>query len=144
MTLYLWLKALHIIFVICWFAGIFYLPRLFVYHAAADDAIGKERFKTMEAKLYRIIMNPAMILTLVFGIWMVVLRWQAYSGHIWLWLKVALVVILVGYHHYCLKIIKSFARDEVPHSERFFRFFNEIPVLLLFPIVLLVVLKPFI
>ncbi|MEM7001976.1 MAG: protoporphyrinogen oxidase HemJ [Pseudomonadota bacterium] len=144
MTLYLWLKALHIIFVICWFAGIFYLPRLFVYHAAATDAVSRERFQVMERKLYRVIMNPAMLLTLIFGIWLLALRWQAYSGHIWIWLKIALVIGLIGYHHYCLAIMKRFARDEQPHSERFFRFFNEIPVLMLFGIVILVVVKPFI
>lgn len=143
MTAYLWFKALHIIFVICWFAGIFYLPRLFVYHASAQDAISKERFKVMERKLYRVIMNPSMILSLLFGILLLVERWQAYSTHIWLWLKIALVVGLIGYHHYCLKIIKAFARDENPHSEKFYRIFNELPVLVLFAIVILVVLKPF-
>lgn len=143
MTTYLWLKAFHIIAVIAWFAGIFYLPRLFVYHASAQDPISKERFKVMEHKLYRIIMNPSMALTLILGIWMLVDHWQAYHTHIWIWLKIVLVVGLVGYHHYCLKIIKAFAADQVPHSERFFRIFNEIPVLLLVPIVILVVVKPF-
>ena len=143
MTSYLWFKAFHIIFVICWFAGIFYLPRLFVYHASASDAISRERFKTMERKLYRIIMNPAMILTLLFGIIMLVQHWQAFHTQIWIWLKIFLVVLLIGYHHYCLKIIKAFERDEIVHSEKFFRFFNEIPVLLLIPTVLLAVLKPF-
>lgn len=144
MTAYLWFNALHIFFVICWFAGIFYLPRLFVYHACAADTLSKERFKVMEAKLYKVIMNPSMILTLLFGIVMLVERWQAYSTHVWLWLKLFLVLLLIGYHHYCLKIIKALARDEVPHSEKFFRIFNEIPVLLLFGIVIMVVLKPFI
>ena len=143
MTGYLWFKAFHIIFVICWFAGIFYLPRLFVYHASASDAISRERFKTMERKLYRVIMNPAMILTLLFGIIMLVMHWQAFHTQIWIWLKILLVILLIGYHHFCLKIIKAFERDETPYSERFFRFFNEIPVLLLIPIVLLAVLKPF-
>ena len=144
MTAYLWFKAFHIIFVICWFAGIFYLPRLFVYHASALDTASKERFKVMEAKLYKLIMNPSMVLTLLFGIIMMADHWQAYQTAVWLWLKIFLVVLLVGYHHYCLKIIKAFARDEVPHTEKFFRVFNEIPVFLLFPIVILVVLKPFI
>ena len=143
MTQYLCLKAFHIIAVITWFAGIFYLPRLFVYHATATDTISRERFKVMEAKLFRIIMNPSMLVTLVLGVWMLILRWQAYSGHIWVWIKIALVVLLIGYHHYCLKIIKAFAQDTVPHSERFFRIFNELPVLLLLPIVILVVVKPF-
>ncbi len=143
MTLYLWLKAFHIIAVICWFAGIFYLPRLFVYHSTAQDPIGKERFKTMEQKLYRIIMNPAMLITLILGFWMLFERWQAYSTHIWIWLKLFLVVLLIGFHHYCLKIIKAFDEDRVLHSEKFFRIFNEIPVLILIPLVILVVVKPF-
>lgn len=144
MTAYLWFKALHIIFVICWFAGLFYLPRLFVYHASATDALSKERFQVMESKLYKIIMNPAMVLTLIFGLVLLVERWQAYATHSWLWLKLALVVALIGYHHYCLKIMKDFARGENQHSEKFFRIFNEVPVMLLFPIVILVVVKPFI
>lgn len=143
MTLYLWLKAFHIIAVICWFAGIFYLPRLFIYHSAAYDDVSRERFQVMESKLYRVIMNPSMIVTLVLGIWMVVERWQAYQTHAWLWIKIALVVVLVGYHHYCLKIMKSLAAGQNPHSDKFLRIFNEIPVLLLIPIVILVVFKPF-
>ena len=143
MSIYLWLKAFHIIAVIAWFAGIFYLPRLFVYHATAEDTVSRERFKTMERKLYRAIMNPSMVVTLVLGIWMVVERWQAYSTNLWLWIKVFLVLLVIGYHHYCLRVIKAFAEDRFIHSERFFRVFNEIPVLLLIPIVLLVVLKPF-
>ncbi len=143
MTLYLWLKAIHIIAVICWFAGIFYLPRLFIYHAATEDQVGRERFKTMERKLYRAIMNPSMMVTLVLGIWMLVLRWQTYSTHAWLWIKVVLVVGLIGYHHYCLKIMKAYANDQTLHSDRFLRIFNEIPVLILLPVVILVVLKPF-
>ena len=143
MTQYLWIKAFHIVSVITWFAGIFYLPRLFVYHSMATDTQSKERFKVMEQKLYRVIMNPSMVVTLVLGVWLLVLRWQAYSGQAWLWLKLALVVLLVGYHHYCLKIIRAFAAGEAPHSERFFRIFNEIPVLILLPVVILVVVKPF-
>ena len=143
MTGYLWLKTFHLIGLICWFAGIFYLPRLFVYHAATDDQPGRERFKVMEMKLYRIIMNPSMIVTLVFGIWMLVVSWQAFSGQVWIWLKIALVILLIGYHHYCLKIIKAFAADEPLHSERFYRFFNEMPVLALLAIVILAVIKPF-
>ena len=143
MTGYLWLKVFHIIGMICWFAGIFYLPRLFVYHASAEDQISRDRFKIMESKLYRVIMNPSMIVTIVFGVWMLVVSWQAFSGQWWIWLKIALVVFLVGYHHYCLRIMKSFARDEQPHSERFFRMFNEIPVLALIAIVIFAVIKPF-
>ena len=97
----------------------------------------------MESKLYRVIMNPSMIVTLVLGIWMVVERWQAYQTHAWLWIKISLVVVLVGYHHYCLKIMNSLAAGQNPHSDKFLRIFNEIPVLLLIPIVILVVFKPF-
>lgn len=143
MTLYLWLQAFHIIAVIAWFAGIFYLPRLFVYHAAATDQISQDRFLLMETKLYRIIMNPSMTVTLVLGVWMLIERWQAYSGTYWLWLKIALVVALVGYHHVCLSIIKAFERGEQNRSEKYFRVFNEVPVFILVPAVLLVVIKPF-
>lgn len=143
MTFYLWLKALHIIAVICWFAGIFYLPRLFIYHAAAQDDISKERFKIMEAKLYRIIMNPSMLVTIGLGAWMFIDRWQAYSTQIWMWAKIALVVVLVGYHHYCLGIMKAYAEDRVKHSDKFLRIFNEVPVMLLIPVIVLVVVKPF-
>jgi putative membrane protein len=143
MTGYLWLKTFHLIGLICWFAGIFYLPRLFVYHASTDDRPGKDRFKVMEAKLYRIIMTPSMIVTLVFGIWMLLESWEAYSGQLWIWLKITLVVVLVGYHHYCLKIIKAFADEREIHTERFYRIFNELPVLVLLAIVILAVIKPF-
>ena len=143
MTLYLWLKAIHIIAVICWFAGIFYLPRLFIYHTGASDQVSKDRFKVMESKLYRVIMNPSMIVTLIFGIWMLVESWQAYGTQVWLWLKVFLVVVLIGYHHYCLRILKALADDQQPHSDKFLRIFNEVPVLLLVSIVILVVVKPF-
>ena len=98
MTTYLWLKAFHIIAMVCWFAGIFYLPRLFVYHSMAIDQNTKDTFKVMEAKLMRVIMNPSMIVTLVFGVWLLVETWQAYSGQVWIWLKIVLVLMLVGYH----------------------------------------------
>ena len=143
MTMYLWLKAIHIIFVVTWFAGLFYMPRLFVYHATATDEISRERFKIMQSKLYRVIMNPSMIGTLVFGIWLFVESWQAYSTQGWIWLKIFLVVGLIGYHHYCLRIIKAFADDQVLHSEKFFRIFNEVPALVLIIAVILVVVKPF-
>ena len=143
MTMYLWLKAFHIIFVVTWFAGLFYMPRLFVYHSGATDEVSRERFKIMERKLYRIIMNPSMILTLVFGIWLLVESWQAFSSQVWMWLKIVLVVLLIGYHHYCLRIIKAFAQDQVIHSEKFFRIFNELPSLVLIGAVILVVVKPF-
>ena len=143
MSVYLVLKALHLISVVTWFAGIFYLPRLFVYHSTAEDQVSKDRFVVMETKLYRLIMNPSMIITLVLGIWMLALNWAGYSSQVWIWVKIVLIVALVGYHHYCLGIIKAFTRGEVRHSERFFRIFNEIPVLILVSVILLAVLKPF-
>ncbi len=143
MTMYLWLKALHIIFVVTWFAGLFYIPRLFIYHSSTSDEAGKERFKVMERKLYRVIMNPSMILTLVFGIWLLVESWQAFSTQGWIWLKLALVLALVGYHHYCLRIMKALALDRQIHSEKFLRIFNELPAVVLIAAVILVVVKPF-
>lgn len=137
----LWIKAFHIVAVISWFAAIFYLPRLFVYHAMAEDAVGRERFKVMERKLYRGIGTPAMIATLVLGVWLAVLGWDYYRTQTWFWLKVALVLTVVGYHHVCGMFLKKFARDEPVPSHRFFRFFNELPVFSLVAIVLLVVLK---
>ena len=142
-TTYLWLKALHIIGVVCWFAGLFYLPRLFVYHTMAHDAQSRNRFTTMEEKLYRLIMRPSMIVAVVFGLWMLVLAWDALADRIWLWLKLFGVVALLGYHHYCGRLIRDLAANEDSHSERFLRFFNEVPVVLLIALVILVVVKPF-
>lgn len=143
MTLYLWLKALHIIFVVTWFAGLFYLPRLFIYHATTAEHEGRERFKLMQRKLYRVIMNPSMVLALLFGIWLLIESWQAYSTQWWIWLKLALVILLVGYHHYCLRIMRHFEKDQLLHSEKFLRLFNELPALVLIGAVILVVVKPF-
>ena len=142
-TAYLWLKALHIIGVVCWFAAMFYLPRLFVYHSSTEDDAGKARFIIMEDKLYRVIMRPSMLITVIFGLWMLVLGWDAFASSIWLWIKLAAVVVLLGYHHYCSRLIKAFAQNDNPHTERFYRIFNEIPALLLILIVILVVVKPF-
>ena len=103
--MYLWLKAFHIISVITWFAGIFYLPRLFVYHAACEDEISSERFKVMEQKLYRLIMTPSMVITLALGFGLLAMAWQGLSVHSWIWIKVALVGLLVAYHVHCLSLI---------------------------------------
>ena len=143
MNAYLWIKAAHIIAAVCWFAGLFYLPRLFVYHISADDPIGRDRFVIMESKLHRVIMNPAMVATLVFGFWALLLTWSAHGASLWLWLKVALVLGLVGYHHYCLRIMRQLASGGSPHSERFLRLFNEAPTLALVLIVVLAVVRPF-
>lgn len=136
----LWVKALHIVFVVSWFAGLFYLPRLFVYHAQATDAATVETFKVMERKLYRGIMTPAMALTLVFGAWL----WLGYgiSGG-WMHAKLALVLLLVGYHFWMGRLRLDFARDANTRSHVFYRWVNELPLVLLVAIVLLVVLKPF-
>jgi putative membrane protein len=140
--LYLWIKALHIVSVVCWFAGLFYLPRLFVYHTQSEDTISRERFAVMERKLYRGIMGPAMIATFIFGIWLIVLS-PGWMSQGWLHAKLALVVLLTGYHHVCGAQMKRFARGENTRSHVFFRWFNEIPVLILLAVVILVVVKPF-
>jgi putative membrane protein len=136
----LWVKALHVIFMVTWFAGLFYLPRLFVYHAQASDAISIERFKTMERKLYFGIMTPGAILTVLFGSWL----WLGYGiAGGWLHAKLALVAALVAYHVYCGKLLGDFKRDRNRHGHVWYRWFNELPVLILIAVVILVVVKPF-
>ncbi len=140
----LWVKAFHVIFMVTWFAGLFYLPRLFVYHAQCEDSPGDERFKIMERKLYYGIMTPGGILTLVFGIWLLLdYAWAAYSDSGWLHAKLMLVLLLVGYHLYCGRLVRVFKTGENRRSHRFYRWFNEIPVFFLILIVILVVVKPF-
>lgn len=136
----LWIKSLHIIFMVTWFAGLFYLPRLFVYHAMSEDPTSIERFKVMERKLYYGIMAPGAILTIAFGLWL----WLAYgfSGG-WLHAKLALVALLIGYHLWCGKLLADFRRGRNTRSHVWYRWFNEIPVVFLFGIVVLVVVKPF-
>ncbi|MHA3886724.1 protoporphyrinogen oxidase HemJ [Stutzerimonas degradans] len=141
--LYLWLKTFHLISIVCWFAGLFYLPRLFVYHAMSDDAPSRERFKIMERKLYRGIMLPSMVATLAFGIAMAALNPTLFTGGGWLHVKLALVLLLIGYHHMCGTQLKRFARDENVRGHVFYRWFNEVPVLFLLAIVILAVIKPF-
>ncbi|MCC6535510.1 MAG: protoporphyrinogen oxidase HemJ [Burkholderiales bacterium] len=136
----LWIKAFHIVFMVTWFAGLFYLPRLFVYHAMADDAASRERFKVMERKLYYGIMTPGALITLALGVWL----WLGYgSGGGWLHAKLALVVVLIGYHLYCGRLVAAFRRDQNRHGHVFYRWFNEFPVLILIAVVILVVVKPF-
>ena len=137
----LWLKSLHIVFLVSWFAGLFYLPRLFVYHAMATDAIGIERFKMMERKLYYGIMAPSAVLTIVSGMWL----WLGYgvTGG-WLYAKLALVAILVAHHLWLGKLMRDFRQDRNRHGDAFYRWINEIPALpVLVAIVVLVVFKPF-
>lgn len=139
----LWLKAFHVIAVICWFAGLFYLPRLFVYHADTNDEKSHDRFVIMERKLYRGIMTPSMIATLGLGIWLLIESWPAWRGQGWLHAKLALVVLLVAYHHACGVYRVQLAEQRCRRGSRFFRVFNELPVLALFGIVILVIVKPF-
>ena len=134
-------KTAHIVFMVSWFAGLFYLPRLFVYHAQATDAVGLERFKVMERRLYRGIMTPSMIATLVLGIWL----WLGYGiGGGWMHAKLALVAILIAHHVWLGKLARDFAADRNMHSHTFYRWINEIPALpILVGVVYLVVAKPF-
>lgn len=141
--MFAWVAAFHIISVVCWFAALFYLPRLFVYHAMTSDAISNERFKIMERKLSRGIATPAMIATFVFGGWLVALNTSYYFSQGWFHAKLTLVVLLTIYHHACLYYMKQFKKDANSKSHVFFRWFNEIPVLMLVGIVILVIVKPF-
>ncbi len=136
----LFVKSLHIVFMVTWFAGLFYLPRLFVYHAQAEDRISIERFKIMERKLFWGIATPGGVLTLAFGLWLW-LGWFQGAG-LWLHAKLALVAVLVAYHVWCGKLMLDLRDDRNTRSHLWFRWFNEFPVVVLFAVVLLVVLKP--
>jgi putative membrane protein len=140
----LWLKAFHLIFVVTWFAALFYLPRLFVYHAECKDDAGNARFKIMERKLYHGIMTPSAILTFIFGAWTLSYYSieQIATMH-WLHAKLLLVVMLYLYHGYCGKLVQQFANDKNTRSHVFYRWFNEFPVLILIAVVILVIVKPF-
>jgi len=139
----LWLKALHLIFMVTWFAGLFYLPRLFVYHSMSEDQTSIDRFKIMEKKLFYGIMTPGAVLTLVFGIsTLLVNGWSAYSGMLWIHIKLGLIVLLVIYHIYCGKLLLDFKQDRNQHTHTWYRWFNEIPVVLLIAIIILAVVKP--
>lgn len=141
--MYLWVLAFHLMAVICWFAALFYLPRLFVYHAMANDTLSIERFKLMERKLYRGIANPSMIATVALGLWLVYLNPQAYLSQGWFHLKAFLVLVLIGYHHLCLAHMKKLADNSSQKSHIYFRFFNEVPVIFMVAIIILVIVKPF-
>lgn len=142
--MFLWIKAFHLIAVITWFAALFYLPRLFVYHAMADqqDVVGRERFQVMERKLLKGIMTPSMIVAIVLGIWMLALV-PAYLSEGWMHAKLTFVVLLLGYHHWCARIVKTFAAESNTRSHVWYRWFNEAPVIALIAIVILVIVKPF-
>ena len=138
----LWVKAFHIIFMVTWFAGLFYLPRLFVYHAEAKDEISNERFKVMERKLYYGIVTPSGILTVGLGIWLLYLMDWVPMQLLWMQVKLALVVLLVGYDLYCGKLVKDFKYDRNTRSHVWYRWFNEAPVIVLIAAILLVELQP--
>ncbi len=140
----LWIKAFHVIAMVTWFSGIFYLPRLFVYHAMSEDKISQERFKIMERKLYYGIMTPGAIFTIGFGLWLLyAYAWQLYKTSLWLHLKIGFVLILIGYHLYCGYLRLQFYKDQNCYTHIFYRWLNEIPVILLVGIVILAIVKPF-
>jgi protoporphyrinogen IX oxidase len=127
---------------VTWFAGLFYLPRLFVYHASSDDAISNQRFKIMERKLFWGITTPGGIFTAVFGFWLIALLGTPVLSALWLQLKLVLIVVLAGYHIWCGKLVADFKHDRNKHSHVWYRWFNEFPVLILIAVVLLVELQP--
>ena len=135
----LWYKTLHIVFMVTWFAGLFYLPRLFVYHALSDDKISRDRFMVMERKLFWGIMTPGAILTIIFGVLLI----QYHELLLWLKIKIFLVALLGLYHVWCGKIMLDFKNGRNTHGHVWFRVFNEVPVLLLFVIIYLVIFKTF-
>jgi putative membrane protein len=139
-----WILVLHLVSVISWFAGLFYLPRLFVYHAMSSDTISLERFKIMERKLFWGIMTPAAVLTLITGYWILfAYAWNTYETTLWLKLKIVLVFGLLIYQVFCWYFMQLFKADRNPHSHVFYRWFNEVPTILLIAIMILIFVKPF-
>ncbi|MDX1609400.1 MAG: protoporphyrinogen oxidase HemJ [Halofilum sp. (in: g-proteobacteria)] len=140
----LWLKAFHILFMVTWFAGLFYLPRLFVYHAQLEnDPAGNARFKVMERKLFWGITTPGGVLTIAFGLALMAGYGEAVANWGWLHAKLVLVALLVAYHAWCGVLVRTFARDANTHSHVWYRWFNEVPTVLLVAIVILAVVRPF-
>ena len=143
MNVYLTFKALHLIAVISWMAGLLYLPRIFVYHAETKENIGQsETFKLMEKRLYFYIMNPAMILSWIFGILLIHSQGIVSLGLLWMKIKLGLVTILTAYHFYLLAVLKDFQTDNNTKSSKFFRVINEVPTILLIIIIFVVIFKP--
>ena len=141
--LILYVKALHVIFMVTWFAGLFYLPRLFVHHAMTTDAATKERFKIMERKL-AVMMDIGATLTMVFGFWLLFsYGWSQYHKMGWLHVKLTMVALLVAYHVWCRMLVRDFRNDRNEHSHKWYRVFNEMPTIMLFVIVIMVVVRPF-
>lgn len=139
----LWVKALHIIFMVTWFAGLFYLPRLYVYHAMATDKPSQDRFKIMERKLYFGITTPGAIFTIIFGLWLLSYNVHGYMHVVWFNAKLCLVLLLLIYHVYLGKLLFDFKYDRNKHSHVYYRWVNEVPVLFLAGIVILAIVKPF-
>ena len=140
----LWYKALHLIFMVTWFAGLFYLPRLFVYDAMCSDKISIDRFKIMEKKLFYGIATPGGLLTIIFGSFLLLNNGiSIYSDQLWFLLKIVLIIILVVYHIYCFFLLQDFKYDRNKHSHVWYRWVNEIPVLILVGVILLAVVRPF-
>jgi putative membrane protein len=139
----LWVKAFHIIFMVTWFAGLFYLPRLYVYHAMSDDEISNDRFKIMERKLFHGIMTPSAVLTAVFGLWLIFGYGMGIDSGGWFHAKMLLVLLLIGYHVYCGKLMLDFKHDRNKRNHVYFRWFNEFPVLILIGAIILAVVQPF-
>ncbi|MDB9800219.1 CopD family protein [bacterium] len=140
----LWFKALHLIFMVTWFAGLFYLPRLFVYHAMSDDKISIDRFKVMERKLFYGIMTPGALLTIVFGLCTLFSNGlSAYSEQLWLHIKYILILFLIAYHAYCFLLLQDFKHNRNKHSHIWYRWYNEIPVVIMISIIILAVVRPF-
>ncbi len=137
----LWVQGFHVIFMVCWFAGLFYLPRIFVYYAQSDDPSTKATLATMSRKLFKFV-TPFMILTVVFGLWRLSYQWDYYLSAPWMHAKLAGVAFLVAYHIQCGIYMGRINRGEDNKTHVFYRFFNEVPVLFLFAIVLLVYLRP--
>jgi protoporphyrinogen IX oxidase len=139
----LWIKAFHLIAMVAWFAGLFYLPRLFVYHADSTDQISQERFKIMERRLYYGIMAPAAIVTVGLGFWLLSYNFSGYLLMSWMQAKLLLIGILIIFHLYCGILRKQFANDKNKHSSTFYRYLNEFPTLILIAVVILAVVKPY-
>ncbi len=139
--MYVWIKALHVIAIIAWMAGLLYLPRLFVYHAGAGEGTLAETFKIMERRLYRYIMTPAMLVAWITGIYLAVTSGALSAG--WFHAKAALVVLLTAAHIHDGALMRRFAEDANVHSPRYYRIFNELPTLLMIGVVILVIVKPF-
>ena len=140
----MWLKALHLIAMVAWFAGLFYLPRLYVYHAMSEDETSKERFKVMERKLFYGIMTPAAVVTFIFGFWMLFdYAWAMYGASGWLHTKLFLLALMLVYHYFCWLWLEDFKHDRNQRDHIFYRWMNEIPTLFLVGIIILATVKPF-